>query len=638
MKKKIKRLAAMFLSLLLLMSLAACGQASDKEQKTMEQKTEEDSGMEEIVSDEKTESGTVTVSNVAELLKNIAPDTHIILTPGTYNFSKITEEEIEDFSSYVNKDYLLNYENIVISDVTGLTLEGAEGGIVELVTENGGASVLEIWKSENVTLRGLTCGHMVERGKCNGSVLYAEDCKNLTIEGCRLYGCGTDGICTERVDGLTVTDTEIYECSESVFSLDGKDAIFDRCRFYSNDGDNLFYFSDGADILVTDTEIYDNQGNMMPDYAESGEDTYNGHITFRNCIFRDNRRIDRIPDSKPYVTFKNCEFPEVSIPSTAGTPYEELIEHYYTLVADPNGFADISEYGEFGVIESARSMEENALDGMGYTIKDLSGDGIPELIVGTLPDYGGQINAVYTSLNGQPEFVFEGWYRSSYTYLGDGRFYYYGSGGASETGQGSYRLSKDGTTLNCEEFYFTHASEDNTELKVYCNTTGNWDIAKSQESDMSIDAFWEIEPSIEELPLTSFADYAVERGPEAPVQVHWTELWMNEDTDYEKFVVDDGEYSAHVMFRAKRTVTDFELMQMTIEEVNEDGKVSYDLKPIYSLDRLTPKRPLVVSLTFPGDTPAYGISYVDESGDGMKHQFSVEVSGEDGTLLLREIN
>lgn len=145
-------------------------------------------------------------------------------------------------------------------------------------------------------------------------------------------------------------------------------------------------------LTVTGTEIYDNQGNMMPDYAESGEDTYNGHTTFRNCIFRDNRRIDRTPDSKPYVTFENCEFPEVSIPSTAGTPYEELIERYYTLVTDPNGFADISEYGEFGVIESARSMEENALDGMGYTIKGLSGDGIPELIVGTLPDYGGQIN------------------------------------------------------------------------------------------------------------------------------------------------------------------------------------------------------------------------------------------------------
>ena len=66
------------------------------------------------------------------------------------------------------------------------------------------------------------------------------------------------------------------------------------------------------------------------------------------------------------------------------------------------------------------------------------------------------------------------------------------------------------------------------------------------------------------------------------------------------------------------------------------GTVFYDSKLIYSLDRLTPERPLVVRMTFPGDTPTYGISYVDESGDGMKHNLIVEVSGEDGTLLLRE--
>jgi hypothetical protein len=59
---------------------------------------------------------------------------------------------------------------------------------------------------------------------------------------------------------------------------------------------------------VTDTEIYDNQGYLMPDYAECGEDTDNRHITFRNCIFRDNRRIDGAPASLPCATFENCEF------------------------------------------------------------------------------------------------------------------------------------------------------------------------------------------------------------------------------------------------------------------------------------------------------------------------------------------
>ena len=153
---------------------------------------------------------------------------------------------------------------------------------------------------------------------------------------------------------------------------------------------------------------------------------------------------------------------------------------------------------------------------------------------------------------------------------------------------------------------------------------------------MPLEGFQGYEPSCEDLPLTSFADYAAERGPEAPVQVHWTELWLQGITDYEKFVADDGEYATNVLFTAKRTVTDFELMRLTIQEIYEDGTVSYASKPIYSLDRLTPERPLVVCMTFPGDTPTYGISYVDESGDGMMHHLTVEISGEDGTLLLRE--
>ena len=155
---------------------------------------------------------------------------------------------------------------------------------------------------------------------------------------------------------------------------------------------------------------------------------------------------------------------------------------------------------------------------------------------------------------------------------------------------------------------------------------------------MSLEGLQAYEPSYEDLPLTSFADYAVERGPEAPVQVHWAEPWLQGITDYEEFVADDGEYATDVLFTAKRTVTDFELMRLTIREIYEDGAVSYASEPIYSLDRLTPERPLVVRMTFPGDAPTYGISYMDESGDGMTHHLAVKVSGEDGTLSLQKID
>lgn len=120
------------------------------------------------------------------------------------------------------------------------------------------------------------------------------------------------------------------------------------------------------------------------------------------------------------------------------------------------------------------------------------------------------------------------------------------------------------------------------------------------------------------------------------MQAHWAELWLHGITDYEKFVADDGEHSAEVLFTAKRVVTDFELMRMTIREAYDDGTVSYAAEPIYSMERLTPERPLVVRTIFLGDTPTYGISYVDETGDGMMHCLTVDVSGDDGTLLLRE--
>lgn len=197
-----KRRIALCLSLLLLAALSACKKGLNKEQNTIEQeiteqeiteqKTEENSEIAENKTDSKVNPDAITVSNVAELIKAIAPDSYIILAPGNYNFSKVTQEEIALSSDYVNKEYLKEYESLLISDVTGLTLEASEDGKVELVTENGGASVLEIRKSENVMLRGLACGHEVEKGTCSGGVLYAEDCKNLTVENCRLYGCGTE--------------------------------------------------------------------------------------------------------------------------------------------------------------------------------------------------------------------------------------------------------------------------------------------------------------------------------------------------------------------------------------------------------------------------------------------------------------
>ena len=114
-----------------------------------------------------------------------------------------------------------------------------------------------------------------------------------------------------------------------------------------------------------------------------------------------------------------------------------------------------------------------------------------------------------------------------------------------------------------------------------------------------------------------------------------TELQLQEAADCDRFVADDGEYAADVILAARRPVTDFALMSLCIREVYDDGTISYCAEPLYSAESLMPERPLVVRMSFPGDIPAYGISYVD-SGDGMTHCLTVEIRGEDGSLMLRE--
>lgn len=121
---------------------------------------------------------------------------------------------------------------------------------------------------------------------------------------------------------------------------------------------------------------------------------------------------------------------------------------------------------------------------------------------------------------------------------------------------------------------------------------------------------------------------------EVPVQIQWGEKIVPELDNYEEFVVDEGEYAVPVLFTASRTVTNFELMRLTVSEVYDDGTVFYATSPIHFMECLTSDCPLVVYIVFPGDTPAYGISYVDESD--VTHRFAIEISGEDGSILLRE--
>lgn len=329
--------------------------------------------------------------------------------------------------------------------------------------------------------------------------------------------------------------------------------------------------------------------------------------------------------------------PDQQIPEQTIAPelaYSELVEHFRALVSDPFG-QDSDEPGETGVLEMARDAGDNAAYEMGYLIEDLSGDGIPELAVGGL--YG-MTNALYTLVGGKPELVFEGWYRNSYVYMGDGHFYYYGNNSAAENGQGVFYLTKDGTELECESFLFTGLNSDGNHV-VYYNETGSWDPLESEKSDMTAEEFWALDPAGEPLPLTPFSGTGGESANESEFPVSVQYLTEVGDGDYDWVTLYDGPDACCLLFTTDSRVTDMSILSLFVEDVADDGTVTFSATlpgNDCQWETMTPNMLIAVQLIFPDTLPAYGISYRDVEGD--LRRFTIELSGYDGSILLREVD
>ena len=101
--------------------------------------------------------------------------------------------------------------------------------------------------------------------------------------------------------------------------------------------------------------------------------------------------------------------------------------------------------------------------------------------------------------------------------------------------------------------------------------------------------------------------------------------------DGENFTHDDGEYSTEIAFCSTRDLQNFKFLSIAWQNSNENGSF-FSVEELYSLDALTPERPLLVQTSFPGDMPSTGISYTD--ADGATQYFAVGESGYDGSLYL----
>ena len=305
--------------------------------------------------------------------------------------------------------------------------------------------------------------------------------------------------------------------------------------------------------------------------------------------------------------------------------YEAILERSVEVLAS-GGDIEIGD-GEMGLLEAAYQDA----DGVGYAIEDLNADGVPELILG--PADGNSIYALYTGNGSEPVLLLEGWARNYWQYLGGGRFYVSGSGGVAYNMVGTFALSRDGRELVCEDFYFTYELDENfEEFGVFHNTEGLWDTSVSELLDMTYDDLWALDAqwSAQAQPLKlTHLDVPIS-GPQ--VQVLWADGEWN--GDYERVDLSSGDPSSAVLFLADSPVTDFRILSLFVEDMTEDGTITFSSGTLCRLDVLSADCALVADLTFHGDLPCYGISYIDANGAFWR--FAIEISGYDGSISLSE--
>jgi hypothetical protein len=111
---------------------------------------------------------------------------------------------------------------LIVKGVRGLHLR-AVGGPVRVLSRSP-AEVVQFAGCRDVFLEGLVLGHSDEVAfHCVAPVLSLQQCTNVLVRDCELFGCGTEGIVAAEVDSLRMERGEIHTCRHGI-------SILERCR------------------------------------------------------------------------------------------------------------------------------------------------------------------------------------------------------------------------------------------------------------------------------------------------------------------------------------------------------------------------------------------------------------------------
>ena len=194
--------------------------------------------------------------------------------------------------------------------------------------------------------------------------------------------------------------------------------------------------------------------------------------------------------------------------------YQDILDNAYEVIVAERG-ADITvEDGLFsytGIYEAGIGRDTNeALSAIGYTLYDVDGNGIEELIIADTGEgiWDNRIMLMYTLHDGKPVLLIDGWARNSYYLLKDNTIFNEGSGGAAYTIFATYRMAENGIDLDLLDYYYSGYYGD-SEWGWFHNTTGEMtedesEIIEFEDENTFINMMDGYYAQVKELELTFF--------------------------------------------------------------------------------------------------------------------------------------
>ena len=261
----------------------------------------------------------VKVSTVDELLSAIAPNTAVSLAAGVYDFSTASTYGRDTGSPYIRWEPVFDYDRnesyeLIVSGVDNLTLRGAGLDSVTLAAIPRYANVLHFVGCSGLTLSQLTAGHTEEPGFCAGGVLLLEDCHDVDISFCGLFGCGTVGVDAVRCRDLAVRSSHIYDCSQYAVHADtGRSIRVTDCDVYGNGSDvdaafSLFEADSCDGFLVADCRVRGNASQTVLSSKYSRNVRFLSNRVEENLVYAQVFSLDQYPAVVDACSFENISF------------------------------------------------------------------------------------------------------------------------------------------------------------------------------------------------------------------------------------------------------------------------------------------------------------------------------------------